>query len=622
MNTEMNVFQLIYTKVTPEESPWKKVDFHTVFYPIELLTKHDVFEIEKRIHFPQIKEFKEKKTLFYQRLQDKDYLVILHIQSLPEARDTFGRGGIFICHGFIFPEELWKKSPSITKLFELVKGSLFTNREDVLSSPIVDRKTGNIQALNIPEERLKSLPNVLPEISTEFEWKMIVLLNRLANMRVEDRPALLFKGEPESVSGFMNKLIAYIPDDYKLVMGYDPAFDNGNLTFYPIKIVGFKHISPTGGSPIRIDMETLKIEESPETSKFFIPYTPYERWLTYCRNEIVSKEQIEEAYNLSLILETETIIPTTKPMLSQRAGFVSINKEMIEGVFLKRCASILGETIARHLIPVLTSERMLDLIIEGIPPARLVKDVEDVILKNRLTQISLPESVIEIGSYRLGLIKRLWKEEALRYDDLKPLEENQRLEFIRYILLAGWSNKDWVLDILRKDREIFSYLLSSYETEKVIKELLLRLILKDKEFKEIGELILKELTSQRKEFDCLRKEIDFIEILEDSLKRKRIWEAEEIKRLILWAKKRRPPEIKFPYIKAFLYPRYGIPSDILKDRTTKERLLYWLIQYHGFKIKDLEMLGFDKDTLLKTAEQWKGIGWLERVKGILGLRRK
>jgi len=57
------------------------------------------------------------------------------------------------------------------------------------------------------------------------------------------KPAMLFKGSPESL---MNSLFAYIPDNLKVNLGWDPILDGGNLTFYPLKIVGFKNNPPIG----------------------------------------------------------------------------------------------------------------------------------------------------------------------------------------------------------------------------------------------------------------------------------------------------------------------------------------------------------------------------------------
>lgn len=617
----MKVFHLIYTKVSPEESPWGKRGFHTLFYPIHFMTKADILELEKRIHFPG-SGFDRKETIFYQKIQDREHLVILHIRSLPEARDTFGRGGIFLCHGFIFPPELWRRVSTPLALFDRVKGSLFTSCEEALSSSLVDRKTGDIQPLEILERDLGSLSTILSEPSTEFEWRMVILLNRIAGT-MEESPPMLFKGEPERISALMGRLLAYIPDDLKVNLGWDPAFDGGNLTFYPLKIVGFKENGPTGGNPIRIDLETLTIEESPETSNLFLPNTPYEKWLYHCRKEAVSRERIEGAYKLSLVLESEALFPM-EAVLPQRACFASVNREKIGEVFLRRCERIVGATIARHVAGILAPDSMLDLIVEDFPPAKLAKCVEDVILKNRLTpeviKPPLPDSLMDAGSSRLRLVERVWKGEPLKPDDVKPLEREKRLELVGYLLLTAWAEKDWVIDILREDEDMLSHFLSFYETERVIEKILLRLISREGDFRGIAEFMAREVLRQDRGASLLRREIDLMEVLEGSLKKGQ-WDEKGMKRMISWAGERRAPERGFPYIRGFLYPTQGVPEEVLRDGTTKERLIECLIQHHGYKMKDFERLGFDQYELLKIEEHLKGKGWVERAKGFLRFRR-
>jgi len=612
----MKVFQLIYTKVAPEESPWRKADFHTVFYPINLMTKTDVLELEKRIHFPGSEKFKEKETVFYQKIKDKDYLVILHIRNLPEERDTFGRGGIFLCHGFIFPPELWLGVPSPLTLFEQVKEYLFTSRREILSSPLVDKEKGDIQPIEIPEERLKDLQKTLPALETGFEWEMVILLNRLSRC-IEKRPAILFMGEAEETSALMNKLIAYVPSKLKTRLGWDSCFDGGALTFYPLKIVGFKYERPRGGGDtLEINLATQTIQKTTDYSELFLPQTPYERWLNSCSSEAYSCEQIDKAYNLSLLIEEETTSFDNVEVLAQRRCFASANREKIKDVFLKRCGMAVGTSIASHIACILTPEAMLDLIIENLPLAKLAGYAEDVILKNKLRleaiKTPLPNSLIKAGSSRLRLIEKLWRKEAIEVDELRVLEKEDKYEFVSYLLLTDWAGKEWVLRILREDEDMFNYLLSIYETRVIIEKILFNLILERKNFKGIEEFMLKEILRQEKGFSLLRKEMDMMEVLEESLKKGGLDDI-VMKRIVLWAKKGRPLEKRFLYIRSFLYPEEGISEEILKDECMRERLLNCLIQYHNYRVKDLERFGFNKEELLR----FKDKDWLERVKSFL-----
>jgi hypothetical protein len=92
----VKAFQLIYTKLPPGTSPWSKQDFHTVFYPLALMQRPQVTEMESHIHWPQERDIGCKETVFFQKLQGQEYLVVLRLHTLPADRDHLGRGGIFL----------------------------------------------------------------------------------------------------------------------------------------------------------------------------------------------------------------------------------------------------------------------------------------------------------------------------------------------------------------------------------------------------------------------------------------------------------------------------------------------------------------------------------------------
>lgn len=620
----MQVFQFIYTKVPRQESPFSEVDFHTVFYPIELLRKEDLHSIERKIHFPQNSEFKEKKTVFYQKIKDKDYLIIIEMRNLPEARDTFGRGGIFICHGFIFPEEIWKRFSMPLTSFELVKKDLFTKIEDVLSSTLVDKKSGNIQAINITERDLNDISDRIQALSSEFELKIALMLNCLATMDEKEKFSLLLNGKPEEISEFLNRIFAYIPDELKVKVGWDSCLDGGNILFYPLKIVGYDQNAPIGGSQIRIDISTSSLKADEEIKELFIPQTAYQRWLYHCYKEAISKEHIEKAYKLSSFLEGKTKISSPDEILAQRSCFASNNREVIEKKFHNQLAKEIGETITKYIINNLNPETMLNIIIEGFPPAKLSYYIEEVILKNRITlqdiKTPLPFYLIEAGSERLKLIDKLWKGEILKFNDLIQLDKKVKLEFIKYLLNAGYKEKDWLLDILKEDKEVFDMLFNFYETKKIIEDIFLDIILKEKEFKQIAKFLKIQIINQGKGFQLLKKDVNFVEVIEEALKGEIA--NNEIKKLIQWAKKRKAPNNKFQYIRTFLYPKEGISKDVLNNERAKQKLITWLIDHHKYKAPEIQKLGLDKDTLLKIEEGIKKEGLIHKIKRFLKIKNK
>ncbi len=528
----MKVYQFVYTKVPKEESPWRKADFHTVFYPVDLINKEELFEIEKRIYFPG-GTFERKETIFFQKIREEHFLIILHIKNLPEEKDTFGRGGIFICHGFLFPEELWRKYPSFLSLFEPLKDFLFEDRKRLLSSHLINRNTGDIQPLEISSEKVKEIPRTLPKLTSDFELKMVILFNKIASPK-ENRQTVLLKGEPKKITYFMDKILAYVPDDIKVNLGFDPAFDGGGLPFYPLKIVGYSESLPTGGSPIKIDLENFTIDESVEIFGLFTPSSSYERWLYHCR-EANSKEQVERAYTLSVFLDKG--LPGEN-YLDEKKCFCSVNKDLIIDRFQKRLENLAGTEIIEGL-KTLPADLILNLLIEDIPLHKLANHIEDLIIKKSLPLSSsksfMSRSIVQSGSPRLRLIEKLWREGIVEKNDFFSLPEKERIEFARYLVKTGFLKKNWMKEFLNE--EIFVALFSSYDTKEKIENFLKEIIGKDKEIKEIGDIFFKEILNQKGSFLLLKGTLNYIELIEKSLETKR-WEKQDLKRLLKWLEKR------------------------------------------------------------------------------------
>lgn len=616
----MRIFQLIYTKVSPEESPWSKSGFHTIFYSQDLLTEGDVSEIEKKIYFPGTTDFQHKETVCYQKIKGKNYLLILHIRNLPGARDTYGRGGIFLCHGFIFPPEMWKSASHPLALFELVQDCLFKDREELLASPLVDKNVGHIQPLEISEDKRVALSAPLLPLTTDHEWKIAGLLNRFAQLDHEQRPTIVMKGKPETISSLMNKLIAYVPDEIKPQLGWDPAFDGGNVSLNPLKIVGYRRIPPRGRISITVDPEGCGLDVPEEQSGLLQPHTPYERWLAHCKGEANTKESIQGAWRLSLILE-EKIPPVRDGILDRISGFATANRDAVQTLFLKRCAEFLGDRLASCVARRFTPESMFDLLLNALPVAELVGVVEEAIIEERVTPqdpgARLPPSLVDAGSYRMDLIGRIWRGEALRPDALRPMEEGERFAFMKYLLSGAWKEASWIVDLLKEDRVLFDRCLSSSETKLAIQEILLK-CLRQYKLSGVEALVLREVLDRDRGFTLLHGRLNLMNLLEETLKRG-VWCEDALKKLLSWAKGHPPPTGDYPFLKAALYPQQGNLNRIVKempDGKAKDTLLKCLI-LRNYKLSELEVLGFDRAQALKVKQRMKWSGLRERLKGFL-----
>jgi len=585
----MKVYHFVYTKFPKEETPWKKTDFHTVFYPLDLLTESEISELESRIHFPRSEIFDEKKTVFYYRIKGIYYLVIMYIKNLPDEKDSFGRGGIFLCHSFIFPPELWKNFPEPLKLFQYVEKYLFKNREEIITSQFVDRNTGNMNPIEIKEEILYEDYQKLPEIKSDFELKIITLLNKMGR-KINDFPRIIFNGNLEKITSIMNKCIAFIPSQWKVNIGWDPFFDGGNFSFFPLKIVGYKDNPPIGGGEnIKIDLEKEIILQENEKIIFFSPEIPFERWLNSCYKEAENLKSINNAFNLSSLLEDESFVFSEIPEIKD--CFLSSNKEKIKEVFIKRSGNMIGREIAGYILPMLSYKDMLNLIIERFPLTKIAKYVEDVILKNYLTSkevVRFPD-VLRDKSNILTFIERVWNGEELKNDEIKKIDKKE--EFLKYLIQTDFREKKWVLKILIENADLFEKFLSENETGKNIEKIILKLISEEKNFEGIEMILKNEIMMERKAIDLLKGKLDLMDIIENYIKNGR-WSEKEIEKFLKWRKGKKPPDKRYKYIRAYLFPKDGIPDEFINDVRLSEELKEFLVKYYGYKSSNLADLGF------------------------------
>jgi hypothetical protein len=272
-----------------------------------------------------------------------------------------------------------------------------------------------------------------------------------------------------------------------------------------------------------------------------------------------------------------------------------------------------------HIHSALGPEDMLELLIEDFPPEKLVGIVERIILARKLTpgklKEALPDFLLKTESKMMVLIQKLWRGESITSTEFQSLDNEDTLEFIRYMVLTDWAHKEWLIDILRETKEIFEHLLYSHETMRVMEEILTRLIEQNRYFKGIEKLILKGISHLKKEFSLLRKELNLMEVVEQCIK-DGIWTDEEMEKILQWAKKRKPDVKDFPFLKAFLYPKEGIPDFVMKDKDARARLLRCLVKLHGYGDRELEQIGFQKQELSEIKQKTGRGGWKKMLKEI------
>lgn len=620
----MKVYRLIYSKTTVKKSPRGFQDFHTIFYPLELMNDDDILALESKIHFPGSDLFDIKYTVFYQNIKGSTYLIILHMKNLPDDRDEFGRSGLFLVQGFIFPPDIWRNTVDPLSLLSIIKEFLFRDREHVFKSTSVNWETGDISPIEISEGEINVLKSGTLQPLDNFEIRLAILLNKLARNKGRE-PILLLKGTPDMISTLISKLFPYVPEALRIYIGWESALDRGNLNFYPIKIAGFSRYPPVGGNPINIDIETQNIEESIEKENWFKPETPYEKWLYEYGTKIQSYLEIEEAYALSLLIE-EGKIPQRDIVIINKEYFAEINKELIENAFCSKVKEITGLDSAKYISSELQSLGKLDLLIEETPIEKILDLLENIIIKNRLTSNNIkiqPQSNIkEKASPRLRLILKLFNGEDIGPIDMNSLNNQERYELIRYLFLTGWGKELWFSDILKNSRTIFDKLINDSEAQKIMEELVKRELSKYKEYKLLIPILIREALKQNCIFELFTGEIDPLNIIENLLEMSNFNE-EDLNLLTKWAKYRKYKGIEPPFVKSILYPERGINKEVLKNNKIRPVLIKKLIKEHNFNISQLKEIGFEDEEITMAEKKVKGkSSFIQKIKKIFTFEKR
>lgn len=384
-----------------EDSPFRIKGFHTLFYSQSLLCKEDLYEIEKWIQIPFLSSFISKDVFFFQKIKGIDYLIILRITRLPDARDTFGRkDGVYQCHGIICPPEVWQKLPSPLSLLTLVESHLFPDRETALASQLVNRATGEISPLETSSDALSELNDKnSTQRLTAFEAKVALLVRRLAiGGFTEGR--LLLHGEHLRIFSLINKICQYIPAEFWPQLSFDPVLDGLQLHPLPVRIAGYYENPPKGGNPIIIDLKQESIDG--EVNAILArPLDLFEHWLLH-----------KASYSLSNLLEIRSMMAASDFLAKRRAlpfsGQLPINSafiELIRGTIDKQFVDICNETfgaITKRLMPFCSFQERFSAVMIGFSLEQL-EELKKVLVLEAYVE---PDDTISVKKSN-GFLKRL-----------------------------------------------------------------------------------------------------------------------------------------------------------------------------------------------------------------------
>lgn len=615
---EAELQQFVYTKLDPQDSPFGKKDFHMAFYPLQLLQRQDLIEIERRIYFNPTGNTGEKKTVFFLKIKDNNYLVMLNVKSLPDDKDMYGRGGLFMCYGLMFPQEFWMTAVSVEKLLGIFREHIIDSRSTVLSSAMIDKSTGNILSLKVNE--MAEHPGTIPGLKNDADRKIFSFLYNLA-LNFDNFPNLVLKGKPDKISEFLNRFFLLLPDELKLSLGWDESLDGASLVNYPIKIAGFQSAKPTGGLQLVVDAETCSIPGSSDIPPqcFGAQSSSYLNWLVNCKKDEFVPDNLKFVYSISLIIDKDSKHEPKllEPDNEELESFSEINAAIIRQKFMERGSKLMPPVIIEYIISRKKSYDLLKLLAANFPPAGIAAIAEEGILSLNLSRDNIETKNFTYfekdSGKRLKVIAKLWNEKKLTVNDLQNLQAAEKADVLGFLIRSDWRKKDWVLELLTSDENAFKILGEKPAFKQSLGEVLIPYIEKQKEFKEIGGILFEAAYNLKLLWELLKSKLDIAKLVDVFLAAAGFDDL-SYKHLLDWAKKYSNYQHRYEFLDAFLYPSGKVSVNVLADKNVQDKLIYCLVNFHKYQIQRLIDMGFSRDLVSKYAKTSGGI--FSKIKNI------
>ncbi|MFN8258278.1 MAG: hypothetical protein U0W24_21495 [Bacteroidales bacterium] len=460
--TEFKVHQLIYTKLNPNDSPTGKKDFHSAFYPRDYLKNQDILIIENHIFIPDVSNFTAKQVVCFQKINAETCLLIYEIRNLPSETDTLGRGGIFIAHVFIFPENLWKKLPSPIKLFEYVNGYIYNSRADLLKSSMIDKPTGNIApiVLHLDEKELKNTKISMPDGNFEIQLSLY-LLDFFKKENREQR--FIVFGKEEKSRELFDRMVSILPNELKVEIAWDTQFDGGRMVDSNKVFVSYTNRVPKGASgSVLVNLtnssiqltKVFKVDEEP---------APFARWIAGCTSSIKYSFEVEEAYHLSNAILVDEIYNFDEDWDPE--CFANTNRKTIDKLFYKKCRKIFKAKVSKELLKLVTPKHKLLFYYDRLKYEDFTNYFLLIIETGRISESKLknniPHSII-IHNNVLKIIEKLWQTNTLDLNEFNQLHETEKLQLNRYILKSSVLKKNWYLRLIKSDEVLLKFYTRQY----------------------------------------------------------------------------------------------------------------------------------------------------------------
>jgi hypothetical protein len=481
------IHQLIYTKLDEKDSPFEKKDFHTAFYPIDLLTSTDVLVIENHIYIPGNEEFATKQVVYFNKIKDEMYLLVFDINSLPDEVDALGRGGIFMAQVFMFPQALWQKMPSPNQLMELVADYKYSSRSEMLESSYIDKKDGNMSPIEIEAEKVEQIEKTISPVESAFEVQLLShLLDSLNTENKEQR--FIISGEESNVRVLLNKLICYLPNELKVQIGWDTMYDGGRMMDYNKSFVAYQSREPRGGSgssSIRLSSSKLELAKDFKVNK---KTSPFAKWISGCSNGIKAHFYIEEANRLSKALQKKEKCEISADWNVD--CFAEQNSELVEKLFVPKCKKEFNNRLGKELGKIMSVKHKLFYFLDKLEPSSisnyLLIIIENSSLSAKQIENNTPEKYIK-HSPVLVLIEQLWRNEKFDIQAFNSLGGNEKLQINQYVERSHHLKSEWYLELIKMDGTLLNYYTRQYKKPKRIIKLFKRVLnMNEEEINDVG----------------------------------------------------------------------------------------------------------------------------------------
>ena len=587
----MKIHQLLYTKAAKADSPWNKNGYQTLGYPVDFMTRKEVLEIENLIHFPGQDIFEEKRVVFYQTIKGADYLVILYLRSLPDTKDEFGRAGMFIAHGFLFPEEVWKTLSGPLDLAPGLDQYVVRSREDAFAYDKWDQKTGNLAPIEIPDEVISARTAPPPPQMGDTSKQLFFILYKIA-MGVNKDLALIIRGNPAQVETVLNQLFAKMPSVLKSKLGWDSGFDGGKIFFSKLRVFGFSDLTPTTGSPILFNLERNAFTQDEKFQRFSSPGSWFERWVARSTAGHFPVAIMDRMYELSEFLDSRNHMPPTLEDIPEE--FITSNRNELIQLFEQKAKGLLPDPWYKEVSTHMDPNWILESLLQLVPSTRVAEGLEKTILGKSLdpsgVKAKFPKQTLGVGSNTLQLIGKVWEKEKLEFKDYERLKPEEPAPFFKWLANSKWSQKDWVFMLISHVPEMFAQLSENPAFRADVEEWAVKQI--GKPFKGLARPMAKQMIRDGKLADLVKGSLDWVPLLDNFL-RALDWTPREAEKIVNLGKRLKINRPECNLFNSFVNPGDYIDSEISGSPGLRERYMASLIQNHGYKEKDLLNMGWD-----------------------------